>query len=85
MDADDESLKPKFAEWPPKELDSLSVDALSAYRDQLEAELDLTRKNLHEAEAENLQRRAKRSRPEMLRGTTRRLETPLGTLYVTIT
>jgi len=52
---------------------------------ELEAELDLTRKNLHEAEAENLQRRAKRSRPEMLRGTTRRLETPLGTLYVTIT
>jgi ribonucleoside-diphosphate reductase alpha chain len=27
----------------------------------------------------------KRSRPELLRGTTRRVETPLGTLYVTIT
>ncbi|HEX2451018.1 MAG TPA: response regulator SirA, partial [Gemmatimonadales bacterium] len=27
----------------------------------------------------------KRSRPELLRGTTRRLETPLGTLYVTVT
>ena len=27
----------------------------------------------------------KRSRPELLRGTTRRLETPLGTMYVTIT
>jgi ribonucleoside-diphosphate reductase alpha chain len=36
-------------------------------------------------EAENLQRRQKRSRPELLRGTTRRLETPLGTLYVTVT
>jgi ribonucleoside-diphosphate reductase alpha chain len=36
-------------------------------------------------EAENLQRRQKRSRPELLRGATRRLETPLGTLYVTIT
>lgn len=40
---------------------------------------------VHELEAENLQRRQKRSRPELLRGTTRRVETPLGTLYVTIT
>ena len=40
---------------------------------------------VHELEAENLQRRQKRSRPELLRGTTRRMETPLGTLYVTIT
>jgi ribonucleoside-diphosphate reductase alpha chain len=40
---------------------------------------------VHELEAENLQRRQKRSRPELLRGATRRLETPLGTLYVTIT
>ena len=39
----------------------------------------------YELEAENLQRRQKRSRPELLRGTTRRMETPLGTLYVTIT
>jgi ribonucleoside-diphosphate reductase alpha chain len=52
---------------------------------ELEAELGLTRKKLHEVESENLQRRAKRSRPELLRGTTRRIETPLGTLYVTIT
>jgi ribonucleoside-diphosphate reductase alpha chain len=52
---------------------------------ELEMELQLTRKRLHEVESENLQRRAKRSRPELLRGTTRRLETPLGTLYVTIT
>lgn len=52
---------------------------------ELEAELGLTRKKLHEVESENLQRRMKRSRPELLRGTTRRVETPLGTLYVTIT
>jgi ribonucleoside-diphosphate reductase alpha chain len=52
---------------------------------ELEAELIRTRKTLHEVESENLQRRAKRSRPETLRGTTRRVETPLGTLYVTIT
>ncbi|MSR05930.1 MAG: vitamin B12-dependent ribonucleotide reductase [Gemmatimonadetes bacterium] len=52
---------------------------------ELEAELGRTRKLLHEVEGENLQRRAKRSRPDLLRGTTRRLDTPLGTMYVTIT
>jgi len=52
---------------------------------ELEAELDRTRDRLHEVESENLQRRAKRSRPELLRGNTRRVETPLGTMYVTIT
>jgi len=52
---------------------------------ELEAELERTRAQLHEVEAENLQRRAKRSRPDLLRGTTRRTETPLGTMYVTIT
>ena len=49
------------------------------------AEVERLRKVVHELEAENLNRRQKRSRPEMLRGTTRRVETPLGTLYVTIT
>jgi ribonucleoside-diphosphate reductase alpha chain len=52
---------------------------------ELEAELDRTRKQLFEAEAENLQRRAKRSRPDKLRGTTIRKETPLGTMFVNIT
>jgi ribonucleoside-diphosphate reductase alpha chain len=52
---------------------------------ELRAENDRLRKALLELEAENLQRRQKRSRPEMLRGVTRRVETPLGTLYVTIT
>jgi ribonucleoside-diphosphate reductase alpha chain len=61
------------------------VAELKATIAELEAELGRTRKHLHEAESENLQRRAKRSRPELLRGTTRRLETPLGTMYVTIT
>jgi ribonucleoside-diphosphate reductase alpha chain len=58
---------------------------LKALNAELEAEVMRTRRRLHEVESENLQRRAKRSRPELLRGTTRRLETPLGTLYVTIT
>jgi ribonucleoside-diphosphate reductase alpha chain len=52
---------------------------------ELRAENERLKRIVHELEAENLQRRQKRSRPELLRGTTRRLETPLGTLYVTIT
>jgi ribonucleoside-diphosphate reductase alpha chain len=52
---------------------------------ELEAELERTRAKLHDAEAENLQRRAKRSRPDLLKGATRRVETPLGTMYVNIT
>jgi ribonucleoside-diphosphate reductase alpha chain len=52
---------------------------------ELRAENERLRRMVHELESENLQRRQKRSRPEVLRGTTRRVETPLGTLYVTIT
>ncbi|MBK8004492.1 MAG: vitamin B12-dependent ribonucleotide reductase [Gemmatimonadetes bacterium] len=52
---------------------------------EVRAENERLRKLVLELEAESLQRRQKRSRPETLRGTTRRIETPLGTLYVTIT
>jgi ribonucleoside-diphosphate reductase alpha chain len=52
---------------------------------ELRAENERLRRIVHELESENLQRRQKRSRPEVLRGTTRRVDTPLGTLYVTIT
>jgi ribonucleoside-diphosphate reductase alpha chain len=62
-----------------------AVADLKATIAELEAELGRTRKKLHEVESENLQRRQKRSRPELLKGSTRRVETPLGTLYVTIT
>ncbi len=65
--------------------DARAVADLKSTIAELEAELGRTRKQLHEVESENLQRRMKRSRPELLRGTTRRLETPLGTLYVTVT
>ncbi|MDE3055008.1 MAG: response regulator SirA, partial [Gemmatimonadota bacterium] len=51
---------------------------------ELEAEAEALRKRLFDAEAENLQRRAKRSRPEKLRGTTIRKETPLGVMFVSI-
>jgi ribonucleoside-diphosphate reductase alpha chain len=52
---------------------------------EVRAENQRLRKAMMDVEAENLQRRQKRSRPELLRGTTRRVETPLGTLYVNIT
>ncbi len=52
---------------------------------ELESEMERLKKALYDSEAENAQRRAKRSRPDLLRGTTRRIETPLGTMYVTIT
>jgi ribonucleoside-diphosphate reductase alpha chain len=65
--------------------DPRAVADLKSTIAELEAELGRTRKQLHEVESENLQRRQKRSRPELLRGTTRRVETPLGTMYVTIT
>ena len=52
---------------------------------ELRAENQRLHKIMQDLEAENLQRRQKRSRPELLRGTTRRVETPLGTLYVNIT
>jgi len=52
---------------------------------EIRTENERLRTMVHELEAENLQRRQKRSRPELLRGTTRRVDTPLGTLYVTLT
>src|SRR5689334_14559922 len=62
-----------------------AVSELKGQLAELEAENERMRRMVHDLEAENLQRRQKRSRPELLRGATRRLETPLGTLYVTIT
>jgi ribonucleoside-diphosphate reductase alpha chain len=61
------------------------VPELKGQLAELAAENERLRRMVHDLEAENLQRRQKRSRPELLRGTTRRLETPLGTLYVTVT
>ncbi len=51
---------------------------------ELEAEIDSLKKKLVDVETENLQRRAKRSRPDKLRGTTIRKETPLGVMFVSI-
>ncbi len=51
---------------------------------ELDAEIESLKKKLVAVETENLQRRAKRSRPEKLRGTTIRKETPLGVMFVSI-
>ena len=69
---------------PPEQGQRLLAEALGRIA-ELDAELERTRASLHDVEAENLQRRAKRSRPDLLNGTTRRIETPHGTMYVTIT
>jgi ribonucleoside-diphosphate reductase alpha chain len=52
---------------------------------ELHTENERLKRMVHDLEAETLNRRQKRMRPDLLRGTTRRVETPLGTLYVTIT
>jgi ribonucleoside-diphosphate reductase alpha chain len=52
---------------------------------ELDAEIERLKKQLFEVEAENLQRRQKRARPDALRGTSIRKETPLGTMFVHIT
>jgi ribonucleoside-diphosphate reductase alpha chain len=52
---------------------------------ELAAANDRLQKMLFDSEAENLQRRQKRSRPDVLRSTAIRKETPLGTMFVHIT
>jgi ribonucleoside-diphosphate reductase alpha chain len=52
---------------------------------ELNAEIQRLKTQLFDVEAENLQRRQKRARPNTLRGMTTRIETPLGTMFVNIT
>jgi ribonucleoside-diphosphate reductase alpha chain len=65
--------------------DKRQIGELQGSLAETRAEVERLKRALYEAEAENAQRRAKRSRPDLLRGTTRRMETPLGTMYVTLT
>src|SRR5438309_8914878 len=70
---------------------AISMDSRSEIGDlkgqlaERDAEIERLRKNLLEVESENLQRRAKRSRPDKLRSTSIRKETPLGTMFVHLT
>jgi ribonucleoside-diphosphate reductase alpha chain len=50
-----------------------------------DSELERLKKVLFDSEAENLQRRQKRARPDTLRSTSIRKETPLGIMFVHIT
>jgi len=52
---------------------------------ELTSDNDRLKKLLFDAEAETLQRRQKRSRPDILRSTAIRKETPLGVMFVHIT
>ncbi len=58
-----------------------TADALEAVA-TITAENDRLKKMLFDVEAENLQRRQRRSRPDMLRSTSIRKETPLGVMFV---
>jgi ribonucleoside-diphosphate reductase alpha chain len=71
---------------PPKEDPAVKrqVGELQGTIAELTADLERTRRSLFEAEAENLQRRSKRARPDKLRSTSMRKETPLGTMFVHI-
>ncbi len=50
-----------------------------------DAEIERLKKLLFESEAENLQRRQKRARPDTLRSTSIKKDTPLGVMFVHIT
>ena len=64
--------------------DKRALGELQGEISELNAELARLKQALFDAESENLQRRAKRARPDKLRSTALRKETPLGTMYVHI-
>jgi ribonucleoside-diphosphate reductase alpha chain len=64
--------------------DVREAGALKGEIAELHNEIERLKKALFDSESENLQRRAKRARPDKLRSTAVRKETPLGTMYVHI-
>lgn len=66
-------------------MDRSEIGDLKGQLAEKDAEIDRFKKALFDVEAENLQRRAKRSRPDKLRSTSIRKETPLGTMFVHLT
>ncbi|MBI4408992.1 MAG: vitamin B12-dependent ribonucleotide reductase [Gemmatimonadetes bacterium] len=65
------------------DLDSQVADARERIH-RLEHENEELRKRVDEAESGVVKRRTKRTRPSVLQGTTRRMPSPLGDVYVTI-
>jgi ribonucleoside-diphosphate reductase alpha chain len=85
--ATERASQERKAELPSEKADEFRRE-LGELRGELaerDAEILRLRKSLYDVEAENLQRRAKRSRPDVLRGTTIRKETPLGVMFVNVT
>src|SRR3984957_9576736 len=70
---------------PASAADKREIGELQGTLAESRAEIERLKKALFDVEAENLQRRAKRSRPDLLRATSIRQETPLGTMFVQIT
>ncbi len=79
-----ESAKAARDGAPVGEGDKRAVGELHGTIAELNAEIERLKRALFDAESENLQRRAKRARPDKLRSTSIRKETPLGTMYVHI-
>lgn len=52
---DEEETRPKLTDWPPKSIEHLSVEALEAYRQALDAEIRRVERTI---EARNRHRNA---------------------------
>jgi ribonucleoside-diphosphate reductase alpha chain len=74
----------KGAEGATPEHRTALADAISSLAER-ESEVERLKRLLFDAESENLQRRQKRARPDTLRSTSIRKETPLGIMFVHIT
>jgi len=61
-----------------------AIAAMHGELAEKDAEIEKLKRALFESESENLNRRAKRARPDRLRSTSIRKDTPLGTMYVHI-
>jgi ribonucleoside-diphosphate reductase alpha chain len=82
--ATDKAKEAREGAAPRREEDRLELADLRGHMAERDAEIERLKKQLYEVEAENLQRRQKRSRPDKLRSTAIRKDTPLGTMYVHI-
>jgi ribonucleoside-diphosphate reductase alpha chain len=61
-----------------------AIAAMHGELAEKDAEIEKLKRSLFDSESENLNRRAKRARPDRLRSTSIRKDTPLGTMYVHI-
>jgi ribonucleoside-diphosphate reductase alpha chain len=80
-----EKAKAERDKAPATPAEKREIGELQGVLAEKNAEIERLKKALFDVEAENLQRRAKRSRPDLLRATSIRQETPLGTMFISIT